>query len=250
MLIASGQKKTLIPVFKGIDAYDMPKEFRKLAAQDMGKVGAMQDLVRGVEKLLGKGGAAETPKEQPVIVQSGGPNVTALLDRGFLSLEDSDWSKAQELFDQVLNIDPRNADAYLGLAMSELKCGDRTLLQNNYITQGTIYRNNKHLARAKQFGDEALGIWLEQIDADALAYEKAAAEKAVAEKAAIEREVAKREAAEKAVIERKKKIEALQKEESDLRTEIYNTWGLFTTSRIKSLKKRLDEVKAELKKLQ
>ena len=77
MLIASGQKKTLIPVFKGIDAYDMPKEFRKLAAQDMGKVGALQDLVRGVEKLLGKKGAAEPLKEQPVIVQSGGPNVTA-----------------------------------------------------------------------------------------------------------------------------------------------------------------------------
>ena len=31
-LIASGQKKTLIPVFKNMDAYDMPKEFAKLAA--------------------------------------------------------------------------------------------------------------------------------------------------------------------------------------------------------------------------
>ena len=93
----------------------MPKEFRKLAAQDMGKVGAMQDLVRGVEKLLGKGGAAETPKEQPVIVQSGGPNVTALLGRGYLALEDENWAKARELFDQVLNMDFQNADAYLGL---------------------------------------------------------------------------------------------------------------------------------------
>lgn len=124
MLIASGQKKTLIPVFKGIDAYDMPKEFRKLAAQDMGKVGAMQDLVRGVEKLLGKGGAAETPKEQPVIVQSGGPNVTALLGRGCLALEDENWAKARELFDQVLNMDFQNADAYLGLTLASEKCSN------------------------------------------------------------------------------------------------------------------------------
>ena len=35
-----------------MDAYDMPKEFAKLSAQDMGKVGAMQDLLRGVEKLI------------------------------------------------------------------------------------------------------------------------------------------------------------------------------------------------------
>lgn len=65
-LIASGQKKTLIPVFKNMDAYDMPKEFAKLAAQDMGKVGAMQDLVRGVDKLIGKK-LAENPKE--IVVQ-------------------------------------------------------------------------------------------------------------------------------------------------------------------------------------
>ena len=121
MLIASGQKKTLIPVFKGIDAYDMPKEFRKLAAQDMGKVGAMQDLVRGVEKLLGKSGAVEVPKEQPIFVQSGGPNVTALLGRAYLALEDENWEKARELFDQVLNMDFQNADAYLGLALSSEK---------------------------------------------------------------------------------------------------------------------------------
>ena len=249
-LIASGQQKSIIPVYKDMDPYDMPKELRVLAAQNMGKIGAMQDLLHGVEKLLGKGGAAEASKEQSVIVQSSGPNVTALLDRGYLSLEDSDWDKAQELFDQVLNIDPRNADAYLGLAMSELQCSDRSALQSIYIAKGSLCRNNKHLSRAKQFGDEALGIWFEKIDADALAIEKAAAEKAAAEREAAEREAAKREAAEKAAIERKARIEALQKEESDLRSEIFNTWGLFTTTRVKLLKNRLAEVEAELKKLQ
>lgn len=44
--------KHLIPCFKGIDVYDMPKEFHKLQSQDMGKVGAVQDLLRGIEKLL------------------------------------------------------------------------------------------------------------------------------------------------------------------------------------------------------
>lgn len=46
--------KTLIPVYKDISPYTLPDEFSKLQAQDMGKLGAMQDLVRGVEKLAGK----------------------------------------------------------------------------------------------------------------------------------------------------------------------------------------------------
>ncbi len=51
-LIEKGEKKTLIPCFKNIDAYDMPKEFAKLQAQDMGKVGAVQDLARGISKII------------------------------------------------------------------------------------------------------------------------------------------------------------------------------------------------------
>ncbi len=50
--IAAGQKKTLIPCYKNVDIYDLPKEFRRLQAQDMGKVGAMQDLLRGIEKIV------------------------------------------------------------------------------------------------------------------------------------------------------------------------------------------------------
>jgi len=248
-LIASGQQKSIIPVYKDMDPYDMPKELRALAAQNMGKIGAMQDLLHGVEKLLDKTNE-QAPKEQPVVVQSGGPNVVALLDRGFLSLEDSDWGKARELFDQVLNLDPRNADGYLGFAMSELQCSDRAALKNTYIAHGNICRSNKHLARAKQFGDAALGIWFEKMEAEAQAAEKEAAKREAVEKETAEREAAEREAAEKAVIERKAKIEALQKEESDLRSEIFNTWGLFTTTRVKFLKNRLAEVEAELKKLQ
>lgn len=52
-LMEKGEKKYLVPCYKDIDAYDMPKEFTRLQAQDMGKVGAVQDLVRGVEKLIG-----------------------------------------------------------------------------------------------------------------------------------------------------------------------------------------------------
>lgn len=45
--------KTLIPVYKDISPYTLPDEFARFQAQDMGKLGAIQDLVRGVEKILG-----------------------------------------------------------------------------------------------------------------------------------------------------------------------------------------------------
>lgn len=51
-LVAKDETKHLIPCFKGIDVYDLPKEFARLQAQNLGKVGAVQDLLRGVDKLL------------------------------------------------------------------------------------------------------------------------------------------------------------------------------------------------------
>ena len=74
-LMAKDKEKHLIPCYKGIDAYDMPKEFAKLQAQDLGKVGAIQDLLRGIDKLLPqKRMNAQTPeapvKERPMIIQN------------------------------------------------------------------------------------------------------------------------------------------------------------------------------------
>ena len=165
-LSASGQKKILIPVYRDMDAYDMPKEFRKLSAQDMSKVGAMQDLVRGVEKLLGKkyDETQKTIKETPVINQSGGPNVTALLDRGSMALEDGEWEQATKYYDQVLNMDSRCAEAYLGLAMAEAHCENIASFEESYKSNYAALQNNKHLVRAKKFANPKLAEWFSRLD--------------------------------------------------------------------------------------
>ena len=133
-LIAAGQKKALIPCYKNIDAYDMPKEFARLQAQDMGKVGAMQDLLRGIEKIIG--GKQEESKPQSAgvdvaqIVQQvmkqnvsvgGESNAAALLKRGYMALSDGDWEKANEFFDRVLDGDAENAEAYMGKFLARKK---------------------------------------------------------------------------------------------------------------------------------
>lgn len=121
-LIAAGQKKTLIPCYKDVDAYDMPKEFRRLQAQDMGKVGAIQDLLRGIEKILGKSVAAQVSVASDSVATSGVavPGVEALLKRGYIFLKDGEWKKADEYFEKVLDIDPENGESYAGKLCAEL----------------------------------------------------------------------------------------------------------------------------------
>lgn len=169
-LIASGQQKTVIPVYKDMDPYDMPKELRALAAQNMGKIGAMQDLLHGVEKLLGKTNE-QAPKEQPVIVQSSGPNVGALLDRGIMALEDGDWDKAKMFFDQTLNIDSRCGEAFLGLSMAEAHCADRDKYAKTYTDLHSTMSVNRNVIRARKFSSE-LSSWFTDLDSQVTEKEK------------------------------------------------------------------------------
>lgn len=144
-LIAAGQKKTLIPCYKGIDAYDMPKEFAKLQAQDMGKVGAVQDLLRGIEKLIGS-------KNQPqptVVVPQNTATVESLLKRAYMYLADKDFQNANAYCEKVLDIDPENVRAYVGKLLVDLQCPKEELLPN---TQ-TLFENNLNYKKAITYAD-------------------------------------------------------------------------------------------------
>ena len=139
-LMAQDKSKHLIPCYKNVDAYDMPKEFQKLQGQDMGKVGAVQDLLRGIDKLLGKGTAAQVAAPAQA---AGGPTVDSLLKRGQMFLEDGDWDSANEYFDKVLDIDPECGEAYAGK-----------------FCAGRQYRKIAELARdSKKISGEASRLW-------------------------------------------------------------------------------------------
>ena len=161
-LIAAGEKKVLIPCYKGIDAYDMPKEFARLQAQDLGKVGAMQDLIRGIEKVVGK----ETKAQETIVGASvvTGPNVSALLKRGYMSLEDSDWDKATGFFDQVLNLDAECSDAYIGIFMSEHKLTNQEAFTKEVTNPKAIDPlNDKAFQRALKFCNEDKAKYIESM---------------------------------------------------------------------------------------
>lgn len=135
-LMTKDRKKMLIPCYKNIDAYDIPKEFAKLQAQDLGKIGAMQDLLRGIKKLMPKDSVQSNsmPANQQV-QQNGNANLVApLLERAFIFLEDKNWKTADEYFERVLDLEPRNGNAYFGKILSQAECSNQEeLLQKRII---------------------------------------------------------------------------------------------------------------------
>lgn len=156
-LIEKGAKKTLIPCFKGIDAYDMPKEFARLQAQDMGKVGAMQDLLRGIEKILPLSKQSVSDQKQSNIEY-------ALLERGNLALEDGDWEKASSYFNRILDTDTRSAEAYLGLALSELQFKSWNQLVEEYNNSQTKLQNNTSFQKAIKYATGELKERFDSLD--------------------------------------------------------------------------------------
>ena len=125
-MMRKDKTKLLIPCYRDMDPYDMPEQLTVLMSYDMGKIGFIQDLIRGVNKVLDadKPKEKETVHETGVVKNEGGANTDALLKRGNMALEDGDWKRADEFFEQVLNQNAECAEAYLGKFLAENKCGD------------------------------------------------------------------------------------------------------------------------------
>ena len=130
-LMEAGEDKVLIPCFKSITAYDMPKEFARLQAQDLGKVGAIQDLLHGISKIIPKN-KAEAPvgqvASQPVYNNS--TIVAPLVQRAYGFLRAKDTNKASEYFEKALDLDPKNQEALIGTVLVELNLGSLEELEN------------------------------------------------------------------------------------------------------------------------
>ena len=127
-MMKSDRSKMLIPCYKGMDAYELPEEFAHLQAQDMGKIGFINDIVRGIKKIA-KSDEPKTTVVKETVVTNASANTAPLIKRVFMFLEDSKWSEANEYCEKVLDIDPECADAYLGKLLAELKVQRKTSLE-------------------------------------------------------------------------------------------------------------------------
>ena len=118
-LIKDGADKVLIPAYKDMDPYDLPEDFSYLQSQDMSKLGFMQDMLRGIEKIISRSKNVQNNARN--VETTADITVTSLVKRMFVFLEDQEWNKADEYCERILDIDPENAEAYIGKLLLEKK---------------------------------------------------------------------------------------------------------------------------------
>ncbi len=148
-LLKNDRSKLLIPCYKDMDAYELPEEFAHLQAQDMSKIGFINDVVRGIKKIVAKDEPKpEAPTASQTVImqtaQSGNANTTALLKRGQISLEDGDFQKAKEFFDRVLDMDAECSWAYLGIYLADHRLNSLKAIERRkslkYLTDSDYQR--------------------------------------------------------------------------------------------------------------
>ncbi len=154
----SNGKKILIPAYRDMDPYDLPEEFSHLQAQDMSKLGFMQDLIRGIKKIISVG-SPKTAVKETVVINGGNSNTAPLLKRAFMFLEDGNWEEADEYCEKVLDQDPENAQAYLGKLMAEL----RVRKQEQLAECEETFENNGNYQKALRFGSKDFQSTLKNI---------------------------------------------------------------------------------------
>ena len=103
--------KTLIPCFRDMTIDELPNEFQILQGQDMSKIGAEQDLLRGIEKLIDKKEKNEAPQRNASANSTSLAAVDMLLKNGetYMKLENYD-----EAFKCYKNVTDMYADDYRG----------------------------------------------------------------------------------------------------------------------------------------
>ena len=123
-LMKRDRQKLLIPCYRDMDAYDIPDELSMFQAQDMSKIGFIQDIIHGVKKIAKKS-AAPAAAAAPA---SGGKN-NPLLRRAQLFVETGDFASAREFCEKVLNTEPENGLAYYCRMLAELQISDEKELE-------------------------------------------------------------------------------------------------------------------------
>lgn len=130
-ILHNDKSRLIIPTYKDMDPYDLPDALSYYQALDMSKIGFVQDLIRGIEKVLSNGSKSMKEAKYSDSEIPASSNLSALLKRGDFALEDGEWEKAFDFFDQVLNMDAENGYAYLGQALSRKHCPSIDELSTN-----------------------------------------------------------------------------------------------------------------------
>lgn len=152
-LIRNGARNTIIPAYRDMDPYDLPEEFLHLQAQDMSKLGFMQDLIHGIKKILS---VSQTADKQETTTRSN-TSVETTIDYAILLIEDGNVKKAEQLLEKVVSIAPKHPMIYVGRLLIEL----RVKRQEDLATLDDSFENSTNYQKAVRFANPQLKLVLE-----------------------------------------------------------------------------------------
>lgn len=163
--------KVIIPCYRDMDPYDLPEELSIYQSQDMAKIGFMQDLLHGIEKLVHQE-PVRTPAPPETQSQDSlervRPSMEALYERALLFCDDGDFKKAATYADRILDIKPRYAPAYMLKVMSRYQA--KTEGDVHTRATETVLQEDKDYQKAVRFSDGEQHDRYEHMVVEAKAY--------------------------------------------------------------------------------
>ena len=151
-LIDNGEQKVLIPIFKNMEAGQLPNKLAKYQALDMANISFLQTLTDLISQSVNHKSRVNFNKDSSA--------EDAYLERGFLALEDRNFQQANGFFESVLNLNPHNSQAYFGKLMVEMKISK----QEQILTSSKPLKEYSNFEKAVRFADQQLKTALLQYE--------------------------------------------------------------------------------------
>lgn len=139
------KNKCLIPCYKDVDEYDIPKEFAGLKVCQLGNDDTFNNIMAEIANVVKQESvnqpapkpekaepAEEIELEEIEIIEP--VDINKLLDEEFSAISDKNWKKANKLFFHVLDEEPDNSKAYWGQLLVQQECTNaREMADNLYL---------------------------------------------------------------------------------------------------------------------
>ena len=139
------KNKGLIPCYKDVDEYDIPKEFAGLKVCQLGNDDTFNNIMAEIANVV-KPESVNQPAPEPEKAEPAEEieleeieiiepvDINKLLDEGFSAISDKNWKEANKLFFQVLDEEPDNSKAYWGQLLVQQECTNaREMADNLYL---------------------------------------------------------------------------------------------------------------------
>jgi tetratricopeptide (TPR) repeat protein len=163
-LAKTDRSRLLIPCYRDMDPYDLPEELSTFQSQDMSKIGFMQDLIRGIKKILDakeqKGSVNDAKDKKDSDKHSNDnadgyidPKIEKIIKRGYLHLEYEEWQEAYDCFHEVIKEDPEYAPAYLGILMADHQIKRESDIADSFFGRDLEISDDKNYKKVLRFAD-------------------------------------------------------------------------------------------------